>query len=111
MYIIWAKRNIVDIYETMGLANCEVTLCFCRQETFVRELQAQQYTTKDILVICENKAQRILKILRAITVEHLPKAIVVITEDPANIWLSKRIPEYLHKLLTLTTEPEHVKFV
>ena len=80
-------------------------------EKLINNINCKSYGPKDFIVICENRAQIILRILQAIPADFLPARVVILTKYPTNKWLIVRIPPYLIEKTVLTTEPENVGII
>ena len=107
MHIVWgARRKKLNISRDMGLRYTEESDTV---DELIRRLTNRQYAFDDTIVICEDRNQVVLLILRAIPANLLPKAIIIVTPDPMNKWLVDRIPDYLREILYLTTNVASVK--
>ena len=107
MHIIWGShRNKVSSYTDMGLH--DTTECFSLA-AYIKLLQRKEFSGDDVLVLCENRSQVTLNILRSVPAKHLPKGIVVLTKEPFDFWLAFRIPRHVRKILSFTTKPAEVR--
>jgi len=66
------------------------------------------YPSESVFIFCDKRQQILLLLLQGMKRAHLPKKVYILTRDPLDGWLARRVPNYLKNVVVFTTNPEDV---